>query len=117
GASSDLPNFASWICFAATLIISNLFRHRGHLIPGVWTYLLGLLIAFSLALWQSGPGPTVYLLMLLPIICSILLVDRGQIVSLALLSCGLMYILTAAQTNFITGLSLVIVPCLFAAVL
>src|SRR5687767_11624057 len=61
----ELPVFEPSLYALGTLLIAYLFRRRKHPQTAAWTYLLGLLATFSTLLMQSGPGLTVYMIMLL----------------------------------------------------
>src|SRR5688572_13369631 len=72
----ELPVFYPSIYALVTLFVAYQFRRRNHPQAATWSYLLGLLATVSTVLVQSGPSMTVYVVMLLPLVVSVLLLER-----------------------------------------
>src|SRR5579859_590792 len=102
-----------WLPLAIMLIVSNEFRRRQRIRVGTWIYLIGLLIVLSMSLSVYGPNTPIYFLMGLPAVLGMLLLNRRSFFDLAILSCLLMFVLTALQTSVVTSINLTFVPCLF----
>ncbi len=106
-----------WILLVVILAASMLAKRLNRINLSAVIYLLGLLGVFSLVLAQSGPSTPIYLVMLLPVVFSILLLERNAILKLALLTAVLIFGLTAAQTGWVKAIESAAFPIGFCGLL
>jgi signal transduction histidine kinase/ActR/RegA family two-component response regulator len=100
-----------WAVLAPSLFISNLLRKKtSHLSQAAWLYLVGLVAAIGIAMFENGSSSALYFLMLVPIAVSTLIIDHENVLWLAGIITCLMYGLALRHADWLSAIGLIAAP-------
>src|SRR5258708_443790 len=108
---------AVWFCLGPTLIITHIFVKRGSVTLAAWVFLIGLTVAFAIAMLQTGVSMALYLAMLVPLVISTLIVANESVLWLAGLNVILIYAIAFWHTDWHTAIGLTAAPAVFSFIL
>ncbi len=119
GFQNGVP--AHWLILAAVWIVSYVLYQKEKTNIASWVFLLGGLLSSAAMLWFSGPNITVYLLMMLPLVLSMILMNQTGVIKLAFITGLTLFITTWAQPaqhlSLFETLNFVAIPVIFCGVL
>jgi signal transduction histidine kinase/ActR/RegA family two-component response regulator len=107
----------AWVAVFGACIIATIFHNKKRINVSTWIYLLGIVLALTIYLFNFGPNLLVHFLITLPIVFALLLLDRQQVIWFTGIVIACMIVVTFLYDRSFSSLSQLLFPILYAGIL